>query len=576
MAIPEARVLEVKEAADIVDVVSSYLSLRRAGANLKALCPFHEEKTPSFIVSPARQTFRCFGCGTGGDVYTFLMKQEGMDFPGAVRLLADRVGITVEEEEQREDRFAYRLVEFARKFYRRCLKETPSGKPARDYLEGRGMESGIADRFHLGYAPRTGRALADLARRRGLPLPAMESAGLLMRRDGEFRDRFRHRLMFPIADERGRTVGFGGRILGEGEPKYLNSPEGPLFSKGRLVYALDLARDTIRKAGHAVVVEGYTDVLRAHQEGHTGVVGCLGTAFTQRQASLLGRYTKRVVLVYDPDSAGVAASERGLDVLLARGLEVRVSHLPGGRDPFDFLRDEGAEAFGRIVAGAEDFFDFKLRKARARHDLRTAAGEAAAAREVVQTLEKVPDPIQKDILYRRASEALGIHEEALRAGGATSSARPRPRPAPAGGAPTDRLEEGVLEILLHRPDLAQEAVKVVPIGTYTGARRPVAEAIYDQLRTDGEVDLSKLFVRLKEEEYCRVLVEAQETDPGEMDYDRLWSDVRRKLQLRELDDRLTRLRADLDEAREKGDQKGSGRIFEEYASCLKEREKIRG
>lgn len=574
MAIAESKVLEVKEAADIVDVISSFLPLRRAGVNFKTLCPFHEEKTPSFIVSPGRQTYHCFGCGSGGDVYTFLMAQERLDFPGVVRLLAERLGITVEEEQQ--DRSRLPLVDLASQFYRGCLRKSESGRLARSYLKGRGITEESARRFDLGYAPPTGRALVDLARKKGLSLATMEEAGLVLQRGSEWRDRFRHRLMFPIADERGRAIGFGGRILGEGEPKYLNSPEGPLFSKGKLLYAAHLAREEIRKAGRAVVVEGYTDVLRAHQEGQMGVVGCLGTAFTPRQASLLGRYSKKVVLVYDPDSAGVAASERGLDILLSQGLDVKVAHLPQGKDPFDFLAEEGGEAFQKVVDEAEDFFEFKLRAARSRHDLASSAGEAAAAGEVVATLKQVSDPIRKEILFRKAAEALGIREEVLRASSEAKPRRPRrsrttPLP-PRGGV----LEETLLEILVNRPDLAGQTAETVPIETYSDRTRPVVEAIYQQLKEEGAVDVAKLFVRLKDERYCRVLVEAQEGDSPGKDFAKAWEDIQKRLRERQLDTQRVKLRDDLEKATRQGDQKSADRIFLELATCIREQKGIRG
>ncbi|MCZ6602439.1 MAG: DNA primase [Planctomycetota bacterium] len=575
MAIPEAKVLEVKEASDIADVISTRLPLSRAGSNLKALCPFHEEKTPSFIVSPQRQTYHCFGCGAGGDVYTFLMSHDQLDFPGAVRFLADRVGIVVEEE-KKEDQLGYRLVEFARKFYEQSLWKTGEGETARRYLKGRGITEETAKRFDIGYSPAGGRALTDLARQRGLPLPAMEEIGLCLRRDGDHRDRFRRRLMFPISDDRGRTVGFGGRILGEGEPKYLNSPEGPLFSKRKLLYGAHLAREAIRKDGRAIVVEGYTDAILAHQEGVTAVVGCLGTAFTPRQAALIRRFSRQVVLVYDPDSAGVAASERGLDVLLSHGLDVSVAHLPKGKDPFDFLREQGGDAFRQIVSEAEDFFEFKLRSARARHDLRTTRGEAEAAREVMSMVDKVADPIRRDILYRKAAEALGIREDALRSGSPPPARRPKRRLLAPSRAQTEGTEDAIFEILVNRPDLARKAVSAVPLENFSEARRPVAEAVYHQVERDGKVNVATLLIELKEEKYCRVLVEAQEASSSEKDYERTLRDIQIRLQEKAFDDERTQLREEYELARQQGNTERADQIFGRLASCIEEKKRLRG
>lgn len=412
--IPQDVIDQVLAAYDVVDVVGRYVPLKPAGRSFKALCPFHEEKTPSFTVNPDRQTFKCFGCGKGGDIFRFLMEQEGLTFPEAVRTLARDRGITVPEvhgttpEAEGRVEAVRRALTAAQAFFVRCL-QADEGREARAYLTKRGYDEEAVRRFGLGYAPAAWDRLLQAATKRGVDGTVLEDAGLaVLRPDGGHYDRFRHRVLFPIADLQGRVITFGARALNdEDQPKYLNGPETVVFKKANVLYALDRARDGIRKhaeGGQALLMEGYTDVLTCHLHGIDRAVAGMGTAFTPQQARLLKRFTKRVVLVYDGDEAGRTAAERTLDILLPEGLEVRVVLLPRGLDVDEILLEEGPEAFEKRIAEARDALDFKLEVLEQKHDRSTPQGLAQIARSVVATIVKVPNFVVQAEFFRRVSE----------------------------------------------------------------------------------------------------------------------------------------------------------------------------
>ncbi len=413
--IPEHIIEQVREAHDVVDVVGQSVVLKKAGAGYKGLCPFHDEKTPSFTVSPTRQTFKCFGCGKGGNVFTFLTETQGLNFPEAVRLLAERRGIHVpaptpsDPEQDSRIEGIRRALSFAHRFFVETL-QGPDGSEARRYLHERGYDDEAITRFGLGYAPAAWDRLLQAAQRGGVPARALDDAGLVLpKREGQgFYDRFRHRVIFPIADPQGRLVTFAGRTLDpEENAKYLNGPETAVFKKANVLYGMHKARESIRRSGEALLMEGYTDVLMCHLNGFERAVAGMGTAFTERQASLLRRLTDRVVLLYDGDSAGQVAAERALDVLLAQDLEVRVALLPAERDVDEILLEEGPEALDAILADARELFEFKLGLLAGRHDLSTPRGRSKAIEAILGSVAKVKSPIERDQLIRLVAERLG-------------------------------------------------------------------------------------------------------------------------------------------------------------------------
>ena len=423
--IPEEILTELRERAGIVEVVSAHVGLRKVGRNHLGLCPFHAEKTPSFTVNEERGIFHCFGCGAGGNVFTFLMRMESLPFPEVVERLARRYGVTLPEHgaddptaRLRESMF--RLNDQTARFFQRYLWEGAEGRPARDYLIERGIGPAVAERFLLGYAPGAGDVLVRRLEAAGRSLDLALRLGLIgERRGGGGRyDRFRARLMFPITDSSGRVVGFGSRSVPgtastRGDlPKYLNSPETPLYRKGSHLYGLALARDAIRSADRALVVEGYFDVLALAEAGITHAVASLGTALTLVQLQVLKRFTRNVIAFFDGDAAGQKAAEKSLPTFLEAGLWGHAAFLPAGDDPDTFVRREGRDAALALLAGATPLLEFSLD--RAVRPESTPAERAAVARQVAHWLAKIADPFEYDITARRAAERLGVAEELLR------------------------------------------------------------------------------------------------------------------------------------------------------------------
>lgn len=423
----------IRARLDIVELVGECVPLSRAGRNLKARCPFHQERSPSFIVSPERQTFHCFGCGEGGDAFSFVMKTENLTFAEAAEKLAARTGVTIEADRalspQDKDRLRMKeALEFAAEYYHSVLKKEPSAEEARRYVGKRHLNAAVVDGFLLGYAPRQS-CLLEAARRRGFEDGILLQAGLAANRaDGALRDYFFDRLLFPIRDARGAVIGFGGRTLGEGEPKYLNSPESPVFSKGRVLYGLFEGGASVRKARKAHLMEGYMDVIAAHQHGLKTACAPLGTALTTEHAVLLKRYADSVVIVFDADEAGRAAAVRGAEVVLAAGLGVRVGTVPAGKDPDEFLHARGLPAFQDVLGSAVDLVAFKTELLIGRAGELTPEAKSVVAKDVLSTIALCPDAVLKDEWVRRLAARLGLNEDSLRRSGGRAIPQAR-RPA---------------------------------------------------------------------------------------------------------------------------------------------------
>jgi len=410
------QVEDVRAAADIVKIVGDYVQLRKAGANMMGLCPFHQEKTPSFAVHPAKQIFHCFGCGVGGDVFKFIMLVENLSFPEALERLADKVGVRLVEtghkgnDSKSHERTAlYKIHEAAAKFYAAQLTGTSEGRAARAYLLDRGLKDEVIGRFLLGYAPRDGRELTGHLSASGFDDETVEKSGLVLRdaSSGRRFDRFRGRIIFPIAGESGKVIAFGGRALGDEQPKYLNSPETPIYTKSRVLYHLDSGGKAIRKQDYAILVEGYMDCIAVDSCGIDNVIASCGTSFTEAQIRLLARYSRRVVVNYDPDSAGVAATERSLNALLEAGFEVKVLTLPGGLDPDSFIREQGEAEYRRLLAAAPGYVDYVTDRAIAEHGLGSPQGKLAVANAVLPYLARMPNPLmRREMTDRLAARAL--------------------------------------------------------------------------------------------------------------------------------------------------------------------------
>jgi len=405
----------VRAQADLSQIVSDYVPLKKStGSKYRGLCPFHTEKTPSFYVDADKQLFYCFGCGTGGDVFKFLMLYEKLEFPEALKSLAARYGISMPERGSAENSERHRVLSVNRRalsYFREQLQR-PAGERARQYLAGRGIAQETIARFQIGCAPDGWTGLKESLTSAGVAEEHAILSGLLARKEetGRTYDRFRDRVIFPILNLDDEPIGFGGRVIGEGEPKYLNSPDTPAFSKGENLYAIRFAREAIRKEGYAILVEGYMDVIALHQAGVTHTVATLGTGFTTGHVRLLKRFTDRVVVNFDPDTAGRAATRRSLEVLLENGFEVNVVALPAGKDPDLFVREQGVDAYrGRLQAGLP-YIEFLTRDTAARHDLSGTRGKVAALNEVLPFLARLDNPVRRAGHVEMIATVLGIED----------------------------------------------------------------------------------------------------------------------------------------------------------------------
>jgi DNA primase len=427
--VPSETIQQIRERIDIVDLISTYVSLSKAGQNFKGLCPFHSEKSPSFSVNPASQYFHCFGCQAGGDAFTFLMKQENMDFMEALRELSQQAGIALPERRQSTSRTEsglsreryLHLYQLAASWYHQNLQEAAEAQDARAYLDQRGISRESWTTFQLGYAPEGWNGLSKWMERQSVKLDELIHAGLVVRKEKEGAqgfstyDRFRNRVLFPIADTRGQVLGFGGRVMqDEASPKYLNSPETDLFFKGRSLYGLDKAKQSAMAAGRFYLVEGYFDVIALHEHGITNVVAPLGTALTADHVQILRRFVPSVMLVFDGDTAGVNAALRTLDLFVNSGMDVRVLLLPVGDDPDTYVRTNGVEAFRELETRAATLLDFVVTSVLDKTKKDSIQDRVKSADEVLAILQKTKNPLEKDEYLKVISERLGIRQDLLR------------------------------------------------------------------------------------------------------------------------------------------------------------------
>ncbi len=586
---------EIRSRVDMVELVGQSVNLKRAGENWKGLCPFHTEKTPSFTVNPKRGIFHCFGCGVGGDAFGFLMRQDRLGFPEAVRALAQRAGVELPTQRTPETdgklEGLRRVMALAAQFYTDALW-AKEGAKAQAYIESRGVDLEVARRFGLGYAPDGWNALLSHMAKEGVTDAELVSAGLALPRQNApgFYDRFRGRLLFPIRDLQARVVAFGGRAMGAEEPKYLNSPETPLYVKGQMLYALDVAREGMRQKNRAVVVEGYLDCLMAHQHGFTETVAALGTAFTSAQLGLLRRYADEVVSVFDADAAGQKATSRLeemlTDVMDLRNLgwsvsrtgsfekagyfPIKVAVLPEGHDPDSFLRAEGAQALQSRLDAARSILDFVLEQTLGEEDLTTQRGRSTAHARVALILSRVPNAEEATALAREAARKLGVDSTQLwieaqqlqgaraRKGGQDRQAGTTAAPdGPTGSAqawPAPSLSErDLLLMLLHTEEARTgllpylEEVQIVHPGlrAVLGALRRAPEGVAPEgLMADlpGEAERSLLAALLVEQrEWSDIHIQVTELK-------KRYDIRRRKQRIRELSLAITEAQATGDPA----------------------------
>ncbi len=528
-----AVVEQVRGATNIVSLVGEYVQLRKAGTKMMGLCPFHGEKAPSFSVSEDRQMFYCFGCNRGGDVFKFLMMIENLEFPEALKQLAEKAGVelprrsggrpgaSVSDRER-----ARKIHRLAQAFFRRCLAETGEGKKAAAYLEKRGLDREAAETFGLGYAPAGWDGLVKEAASHSIPSAELEKCGLAVSRRSEqgCYDRFRNRITIPIRDPQGNIIAFGGRVHGEPgprDPKFLNSPETLIYRKGEQLYGLDLAGKAIREKGSAVVVEGYFDVIQVARAGVANVVAPLGTALTEGQARLLSRYARRVLISFDPDQAGDEASRRSIHIFLHEGFEVQVVDLPPGEDPDDYIRAHGAGAFAELLEQAKPFFEHQLDRSLDRHDLNRPGGKLAVIEDVLPFLLSVPEKIKQreylPLIAQRARVEEGLVLEKLLQ---MSQGLQRRRAAP-GPQPTRALQPGIAErrllaLMISYPMVRTRALKMLKghdLGQLVCG--PIIGRMVELAGSGEEVDVPRVHEMLPEAGGLRELLAAVAQEPVE-------------------------------------------------------------
>jgi DNA primase len=566
--IPSEMIEQIAAANDIVEVIGSYFPLKRAGANFKALCPFHQERTPSFVVSPTRQTFHCFGCGAGGSVFRFVMDYEHTDFPSAVRKLATRVGITVVETRAGQDedrryearRTLLKLHADAAEWFHENLLKRDVGEAARKYLKQRGITAEIAKNWQLGYAPDEWDAFGSWARAHGYQTRDLITSGLAKTRDdaetapvesSRAYDRFRGRIMFPICNDVGEVIAFSGRLLkeAEGAAKYLNSPETPLFRKGSVLFGLHKSKRALIEANCAVVCEGQLDLISLFEAGITNVVAPQGTAFTENQARVLKRFVNEVILCFDADTAGQKAAERSLDALLQNDLIVRVAEIPAGEDPDSLVRREGKEAFEKRVAGARDFFDYWIEREAAGIDLASLGAKMQLARSLAGTVSRVRDPLMRGEIASKVSARLGVaaqdfqsllpkqRSESLRSSDRSQADGP---PKADGTAPPPRHDIAMLCLLALRDEEAREFLREQnwrEILAQVADGEILVRILTSDLRPDDAASLNAFMVTLSPPEERLVsswLLQKVPPNAGPM-VEKWWLGIRQAVLRRQLD-----------------------------------------
>ncbi len=592
MAIPDILIDRILEKTDIVEVISRYVPLKKLGRNYKAPCPFHNEKTPSFIVSPDKQIYHCFGCGAGGNVFSFLMKHENLQFPEAVESLAEKCGVVLPRgalarsgDNELANRL-YKINELACGFFQESLSKNGAAK---EYIRSRGVGDEYLKKFKIGFAPDSWEALLNFFKKKSIEPAMLEKAGLVIANDkGGHYDRFRNRLIFPIVDLKDRVLGFGARVLDAGLPKYLNSPETPIYSKGRNLYGLNFSKEDIKKSGHFLVVEGYLDFIVPYQAGIKNIIATLGTALTVDQIKLLKRYANTAVMVYDPDEAGESASLRNLDLFITEDVNVYIAELPKGFDPDSFIRKFGADEFLKLKKSSKNLFDYKLGKLSGRYNIDTTHGKMNIASEMLPTIARINNAVLKSTLVKRLAEKLSVDEESIKlelkkvksdyggprpisARGPARDASPRLAPPVSGAVPGQSAEIVLLALIMEDPAIIDRMMKMLsPDEFKDSSAREVLDAILSFHKANKEITPSKLINHLSASSAAAVLVtEAAGISETIADKTKALEDCISRIKKDNLKERMTMIQ---DAIRLAHSQKNDGRVTElavEYNELIK-------
>ena len=506
--IPENIIEEIRSRADIVEIVSDAVLLKKSGQNFKGLCPFHSEKTPSFNVSPEKQIYHCFGCGAGGNVFKFLMETQSLPFVEAVKILASRMHISLpspvrsrtQDKKEKEREALLKFNQLAAEYFTATLNHPQRGKRAREYLESRKFDGEIAVKYQLGWTTENWRDLRiALEKTSPSSLQEMAKAGLIMKKDGgsdkDYFDRFRGRIMIPIKDLHGNTIGFGGRIIDKGEPKYMNSPETPLYKKGKHLFGMNLAKTAIRRENSAILVEGYFDQIRACQHGIHNVVATCGTALTPDQAGLLKNHAQNVVLVFDADAAGKLAAQRGFEVLLERDINVKIVQLPEGHDPDSYIQKFGEEPFLKQIQNAKPYFESYINEIIEKGAIQTPSGRMDVVNRVLPLLKKIKTELERNEWIKYLWETVGVDDTALRKElkKALTQNQPQLKIPETRSLDKTKPELYLIHLMLSDPQAAQEIYNRVSIKEFNDPDlRQVGELIYHFLETGQPIQIARL------------------------------------------------------------------------------------
>jgi DNA primase len=585
--ITQDKIAEIRQRASIVEVVSDYVPLKKAGRNHMGLCPFHAEKSPSFTVSEEKGIYHCFGCHAGGSVFHFLMQYDHLSFPESVERVAKRYGITIDAgaragnaAQQGEREKLYRVNERAAANYQKMLFGHPEGRCALEYLKGRGVDEATARKYLLGYAPQTGSGLLSLAKQENFsPNDAMR-LGLVGQREGQrYYEKFFARIMFPIVNPAGKVVGFGGRVLNQGMPKYLNSSETPLFHKGATLYGLYQAKEAIRQRDRVVVVEGYLDAIALAQYGVADCVATLGTALTVDHVRTLSRYTKNIIALFDGDDAGSKAAARSFEIFIEAGLFGRAAFLPKGEDPDTFVRAHGKAAIETVLERAVPLADYFFTWLDERHG-KTLEGKSQIASEISRLLAKVTNPFEVDLLVRRAVDRLEIREEVLRRPATPPPARQASTVAPTRPAePVNRddvAERSLVSLMLRSPALLARLVQDPETRQWFGAKwRPLVDGIIAECQERKNLDLAELMHRSPPEqarEMAALVLDADRLSDAECD--RMAHDCLLYLRRKYLKSLERNLRVAIRTAEEQRDENAKRERMLEWQDLLKKERQL--
>ncbi len=569
---------------DIVEVISGCIPLKRAGRNFRATCPFHHEKTPSFMVSPDRQIYHCFGCGTGGNAFNFLMQYERLEFPEAVETLAKKAGIVLPQSSGHDEKAVslttqlYKINELAAGFYQNILNSA-AGDHAKDYLLKRGLKEETIKAAKLGLAADKWDGLINYLRAKDVSLSFLEKAGLVLTKDsGGYYDRFRNRIIFPILDIKSRIIGFGARVLDEALPKYVNSPETPIYTKGKNLYGFNLAKDAIRDEDLVVIVEGYLDFILPYQEGFKNILASLGTALTLEQARFIKRYTANVVMVYDPDKAGELATLRTLDIFIEEGISVKVVSLPEGLDPDLFVRKNGIQEFKTNILQAENLFDYKLKVLKKRHSSKEIEGKAKISSEMLATIAKFKNEILRSEYLKRLSEELIVREESLwqelakvkESKPFAGFDQPAAKKPPLSINPTEKL---LIKLMLQEADLINRVKENLEPADFRDERiSGIVSAMFELIDQGKEIEPNKLMNYIEGDEALQIIRESTfMPEVSEENKEKIIDDCIKRLKSERLKFKKEQLHDEIKAAQIIGDDEKLGRLMQQFHDLIKKR-----